>query len=240
MKDYIWPMVLVTVINLLFITVLQYYVIYNPVSPGYNMFRCALKSARYFIPYLIIMVLLTFFASFALLIGFLALVIGAFFAALYVMMIFLFILPVMLVEGPNIGNTIARTMSLAHRNFWPNLGWTAVFAIILIVVSLILSGIVLLPFTGSFLKSIMNPAEVSAIADAASNPLYMVLNALVSAVIFPLMPIFAGILYFNGRAREQVQSADEPAGNDYPGRVKVEDLYAKPHPEENSEKAADH
>ncbi|MGB8492039.1 MAG: hypothetical protein WCE64_13365 [Bacteroidales bacterium] len=239
MKDYIWPMITVSVINLFFITILHYYVIYNPVSSGNNLFRCALKSMRYFIPYLIIMVLLTFFASFALFIGFLALVIGALFAAIYVMVIFLFILPVMLVEGPNIGSTITRTISLAHRNFWSNMGWTAVFVVILIVLSLILSGIVLLPFTGSFLKSIVNPSDAGALAEAATNPVYIVLNALVGAVILPLMPIFASILYFNGRAREEVQSAGKPPENDYQGRVKVEDLYAGPRQDDDSEKAID-
>ena len=239
MKDYIWPMIFVSVINLLFITILHYYVIYNPVDSGNNMFRCAVKSMRYFIPYLIIMILLTFFSAFALLIGFVALVIGAFFAALYIMVIFLFILPVMLVEGPNIGSTISRTISLAHRNFWSNIGWTAVFVVILIVLSLILSGIILLPFTGSFLKSIINPSDVAALAETVSNPVYIVLNALVSAIILPLLPIFACILYFNGRAREEVQSAGEPPENDYQGRVKVEDLYAGPRQDENSEKAVD-
>ena len=236
MKDFIWPMILISVISLLFSTILHYYVIYNPLDQENNIFRCVVRSLRYFIPYLIIMILLAFFGSFALFLGLVALIIGVFFAALYIMTIYLFILPVMMVEGPIIANTIGRTFKLAHRNFWPNIGWTAVFILILLVVSIIMSGLVLLPFTGSFMKVFSNPEETSVILELASNPVYIILNAVVSALIYPTLPIFACILYFNGRAREEQEVIWEPSKDDTEGKVKVEDLYAKPLPENDERK----
>ncbi len=203
MKDYIMPVIIVSLLSLLFTTMLHYYIIYNPVENEDSIFRCIVKSLRYFIPYLIIMVLLVFIGSFALLLGFIALIIGIFFAALYLLMLYLFILPLLMIEGPDIANTIKRTFILAHRNFWPNMGWTAVFIIIVIVVSVILSGIILIPFTGSFMKAFINPQEAGKLVELTTNPVFIFLSAAVNALVFPLLPIFACILYFNGKAREE-------------------------------------
>lgn len=239
MKDFIWPMIIISVISLFFSTILHYYVIYNPLDEDNNIVRCAVKSLRYFIPYLIIMVLFAFFGSFALFLGLVALIIGIFFAALYVMTIYLFILPVMMIEGPIIAHTISRIFTLAHRKFWSNIGWTAVFVLILLVVSVIMSGLVLLPFTGSFMKVFTNPEDTSAMLELASNPIYIILNAVVSALVYPFLPIFACILYFNGRALEDQKVSLVPPTDENDLKVKVEDLYAKPLPQSDDQTTED-
>ena len=228
LKDYLLPMLLVMVVSLFFTSILHYYIIYSPLDAGTNILQSIARSLRYFIPYIIIMVLLVFAASFALFLGLLLLVIGVLFAGLYVMTIYLFILPVMMVEGPNIGNTISRSLNLSHRNFWSNIGWTAVFVILILVLTTLLSGVVLLPFTGSFLKVFTNPEEAASLVEITSKPLYIVLSALLNAITFPLLPIYACILYFNGRAREEKKSPWGSETDDNNGKVKVEDLYAKP------------
>jgi hypothetical protein len=231
-KGYIVPIIIVSLINLLFTTILQYYVIYKPLGEENTILACALKSLKYFIPYLIIMVLLAFAGSIAVVLGIFVLIIGVFFSILYVMTIYLFILPVMIVEETNIGATISRTIALAHKNFWSNIGWVAVFIIILVVISIILSGIVLLPFTGSFVKTIVNPDEASKLMDITTSPLFIIISAAVGALTFPLMPIFAGILYFNARAAEDQGRISIPVTpeND---KVRVEDLYAKPYSDDH-------
>jgi hypothetical protein len=240
LKEYIWPMVLISVLNLFFYNILQYYIIYSPLDKENNLPRCLINSTRYFIPYLIIMVLLVFFGSVALFLGLLALVIGIFFSVLYVMTIYLFILPVMMSEGPNIANTISRTFRLTHRSFWANIGWTAAFLLIILVVSVVLSGLVLLPFTGSFIKVFSNPDDPSALMDLAGNPIYIFLTAAVNALVFPLVPIFGLILYFNGCARENQAVVPDYNQDHYPDdKVKVEDLYAKPLPEDNPDETTD-
>lgn len=234
--EYILPMALISLVSLFFSTIIHYHIIYGPVEEQGNFFHGILKSMGYFIPYLIIMILLAFFGSFLLFLGLIALVIGIFFAALYLMTLFLFILPVLMAEGPNIGNAIVRTFRLLHRNFWANIGWTAVFIVILLVISVILSGIVLLPFTGSFMKSFMNPEEATSLIELTRNPLYIGLSAIISALTFPLMPIFACILYFNGRVREQLPGQADNLVRDEEPKVKVEDLYAKPYADDHPEK----
>jgi len=228
-RDYLWPMLIISIVSLLFTTILHYYIIYNPLDPEINIFRSAMQSLRYFVLYMIIMVFLALAASFALFLGLLLVVIGILFAVIYVLMIYLFILPVMMVEGPSIANTISRTITLAHRNFWSNIGWTAVFAIIVVVVTTVFSGLILLPFTGKFFQAFTNPEEASSLVEITTKPLYIILSALLNAITLPLLPIFACILYFNGRAREEKKS-DWEIRKDYKAEetVKVEDLYSKP------------
>jgi hypothetical protein len=233
-KDLLVPILIISLINLLFTTILQYYIIFNPVNSTNTVFVSIIRSLRYFIPYLIIMILLAFAGTIAIILGIFVLIVGAFFAMLYVVTLYLFILPVMMVEGTNIGSTITRTITLTHRRIWSNLGWVSVFIIIVVVISVIFSGIILLPFTGSFIKTITNPEDASKALDITTNPLFVILSAIVSALTLPLMPIFACILYFNGKAGEdQVESviASDPDNN----RVKVEDLYAKPYSDDHPE-----
>lgn len=231
-KDILVPILIISLINLLFTTILQYYIIFNPVNSSNTVFVSIIRSLRYFIPYLITMVLLAFAGTIAIVLGIFVLIVGAFFAMLYVVTLYLFILPVMMVEGTNIGSTITRTITLAHRKFWSNIGWVAIFIIIMLVVSVIFSSIILLPFTGSFIKTIANPENASKALDVTTNPLFIVLSAIVSALTLPLMPIFACILYFNGKAGEDLTEPVKVADTEN-NKVRVEDLYAKPYSEDH-------
>jgi hypothetical protein len=234
MKELLVPIVLVSLISLLSTTILQYYIIFNPVNSENSILKSVVRSLKYFIPYLIIMILLAFAGTIAIVLGIFVLIIGAFFAMLYVVTIYLFILPVMMAEETNIGATISRTISLTHKNFWSNIGWVAVFIIVMLVISVVLSGLILLPFTGSFIKTIIHPEDSSALIDVTNKPAFMILSVIVGALTIPVMPIFACILYFNGKAGEgQVQApiTYNPEDN----KVRVEDLYAKPYSDDHPE-----
>lgn len=231
-KGILLPILIISLINLLFTTILQYYILYNPVSGDNTVFVSIIKSLKFFIPYLILMVLLAFAGTIAIILGIFVLIIGAFFAMLYVVTVYLFILPVMMVEDTNIGSTITRTIKLVHKNFWSNIGWVSVFIIFMLVISVIFSGIILLPFTGNFIKTIVNPDDASKLVDVTTNPLFIILSAIVSALTLPLMPIFAAILYFNGKAGEEQLQLVPPVDPE-DNRVRVEDLYAKPYSDDH-------
>ena len=205
----------------------------KPLDNSKNIFVSVLESLKYFIPYLIILIILAFFGSFAIVLGFLVFIVGMIFSVVYIMMISLFILPVMMTEGINIGNTIVRTVKLSHRNFWNNIGWTSVFIILLLIISMVLSTIIMIPFSGSFLKTILNPEESGKILDVTTSPVFIILSSAVNALLMPLLPILGFILYFNGRAREEVVQAPTYGDDNY--KVRVEDLYAKPVHEEKPE-----
>jgi hypothetical protein len=234
MKGLLVPFIIVSLISLLSTTILQYYIIFNPVNGENTIFKSVVRSLKYFIPYLIIMILLAFAGTIAIILGVFVLIVGAFFAMLYVVTLYLFILPVMMTEETNIGITISRTISLAHKNFWSNIGWVSVFIIIMLVISVVLSGLILLPFTGSFVKTIVHPEDSSALIDVTNKPAFLILSAIVSALTIPVMPIFACILYFNGKAREE-QVQTPPAYNPEENKVRVEDLYAKPYSDDHPE-----
>ena len=238
LKDYIVPILVVSVVSLFFSNILHYYILQSPLDSSKNIFISVLESLKYFIPYLIILIILVFFGSIAIALGFIVFIVGVIFSVVYLMMISFFILPIMMTEGIHIGNTIVRTATLSHRNFWNNIGWTSVFLILLIVISLVLSSIIMIPFTGSFLKTIFNPVDAGKIPDVTTNPVYIILSSGVNALTLPLIPIFGFIIYFNGRAREV--SVKAPVYGDDNYKVRVEDLYAKPiHEEKEEEKKND-
>jgi hypothetical protein len=215
------------ILSLFFSNILHYYILHKPLESGLNFFVYLYKSLKYFIPYLIIIILLAVVGSFVIAAGIIVLIIGVVFSIAYIAMISFFILPVMMAEETNIGSTITRVVKLSHTNFWSNMGWTAVFLILLIIISIVLSGIVLIPFAGSFIKAFANPEDPSKIMNLTTDPVFMLLSSAINALTLPLYPIFGFILYFNGKAREEgimLQKQD----NDSVYRVKVEDLYAKP------------
>jgi hypothetical protein len=234
MKEYIVPMIILMVVSLFFSVILHYYILHKPLDNSQNIFVCLYKSLRYFIPYLIIIIILAFVGSFVIALGIMAFIVGVFFSIIYIGMISLFILPVMMVEGTNIGRVISRTIKLSHTNFWTNIGWTAVFIVLLVVISILLSGLTLLPFACNFINTFANPEDTSKIMNLTSDPIFLFLSSAVNALTLPIFPIFGYIIYFNGKAREE--KIDLPApGNEGSYKVKVEDLYAKPRDEENQQ-----
>jgi hypothetical protein len=62
--------------------------------------------------------------------------------------------------------------------------------------------------------------------------LFIIISAVVGALTMPLMPIFACILYFNGRAAEDESQTGNIKDSDN-DRVRVEDLYAKPYSDDH-------
>jgi hypothetical protein len=231
-KEFLLPFALISLISLLFTIILQHYIIFNPVDKSVSVFKSVIRSFKYYIPFLIIIILLSFTGAIAIVFGVLLLVVGAVFAGIYIATIYLFILPVMIVEDADIFTTISRVFSLSHRNFWTNFGWVAVFLMILVVTSMVLSGIVLLPFSASFIKTIINPGDATELADMTKSPLFIILSSIVNALTIPLMPIFSTILYFNGKAKEDDKPGKYMADNQEP-KVRVEDLYAKPYSDDH-------
>ncbi|MFN8241199.1 MAG: hypothetical protein U0X39_10695 [Bacteroidales bacterium] len=235
LKSMIIPLMGLMLVSLLFSTILHYYILYKPLDEGCNIFNCALRSLRYFLPYLVIMILLAFVGAFVLMLGFLVLFIGILFSALYIGMVSFFILPVLIAENADIGSAITRTLALSHKGFWANMGWTAVFIILLLIISLVLSGLVMIPFAGSFFKVLSNPQEAVKVMDMTTNPWFLFFSSVINALTLPLYPIFSFILYFNRVAREE-DHATLNRQDDAPQRVRVEDLYAKPRTEEDNSK----
>jgi hypothetical protein len=232
-KAMLVPMILLALVSLFFSTILHYYVLHKPLGESNVLLNAIGRSAVLFPPYMVIVIILSFAGIIAIILGIMVLIVGIFFSLAYIAMLSFFILPVMMVEKSSIDVTIARTVRLAHRNFWPNMGWTAVFIILYVIISIVLSGLVLLPFAGNFLATFANPQDTSKIITLTTDPLFLFLSAAVNALTLPLFPIFAFILYFNGKAQEDnINVHITPVAEEY--KVRVEDLYAKPRDEEEN------
>jgi hypothetical protein len=232
MKQWTLPMLGMVAISFLLMVILQYYIIYKPVDDTVNIFNSTYKSLKYLPTYFILMIFFMIFASFAILAGIIAFLIGVLFSILYIYMIFFFMLPTLMAEGNKIGNSIGRSFTLSHRHFGPNLGWTAVILLIVIVGTIVLSSLILLPFAGSFFKIITNPENALEAMSFMSNPWYIGLSALANALFTPVLMIFSAIIYFNARAREN-EASNPIEGTTEPDKVKVEDLYARPYSEDH-------
>ena len=227
LRSMIGPYALIILFSFLFSMILQYYIIRKPVDKDSNIISIGTTGiVKFFLPLLVLYILLSLFAMVAITLGIFILFVGALFAVIYVVLIAAFISPVLMIENRGIGETITTTISLAHKRFWPNIGWVVVFGIIVMVISLVLGAIIMIPFGGSFIKTIMNPENASEILTLTSKPSFIILNALANAVTMPLFPIFSLVLYFNARSDNVGEVISDNKSNDDGGKVKIEDLYA--------------
>lgn len=225
-RSMIGPYAIVLLFTFVFTLILHYYVIRKPVDPDSNIFSIGTTAiVKYFLPLLVLNIILGVFAVFAIMVGIFLLFIGALFAAIYVAMLYAFISPVLMIENPGIGDTITTTIKLAHKRFWPNIGWVAVFVILLMVISFILGAIIMIPFGGSFFRSIMNPENASEVLNLTSKPSFIILSALANALTMPLFPIFSLVLYFNARSDNVGEIISDRSDEDDAGPVRIEDLY---------------
>ncbi|MCA1755955.1 MAG: hypothetical protein LC649_00650 [Bacteroidales bacterium] len=146
MKPMAWRYLLVAVTGLYFTIILQYFIIVRPLSPESDLSADIIKvTTRYLFPVLAVYIILSVLTMVALMLGVVILIIGAVFAALYAMIFFALTAPVMMIENRTIGDTLSRIFTLGHRRFWTNMGFVALFTIILLIISLILSAIVMIP-----------------------------------------------------------------------------------------------
>lgn len=227
-KSMLGPYSLILLFTFVFSLVLQYYIIRKPVDPDSNIFTIGTQGlVKFFLPLLALTILLSVFAVFALMIGVVLLFIGALFASVYIVLLYAFIVPVLMIEDKGISHTITESLRLAHKRFWPNIGWATVFIILLMVISFILGAIIMIPFGGSFFRSILNPDNAaSEMLNFSSKPSFIVLNAISNALTMPLFPIFSLVLYFNARSDYSAEGISKATPGDDEGGVKIEDLYA--------------
>jgi hypothetical protein len=226
-KTYAVPYFLLIIISLIFSIVIQAYILDKPIDQPYSFLDSLKKSVVALFPYLCAIILMAIPGVLLIAIGIILLIIPGLFAAFYFFTVCLFTLPIILIESRNPGYAINRSLRLTHRNFWSNIGWVVVIGLLVMIFSLVISALVMLPFTGTFIKSLSDPA---AALEMAKNPLYIILASLTGALVTPVFPIMSLILYFRN-AEEEVKEQKAVIAEE--GRVRVEDLYPKM-PENNT------
>lgn len=221
MRSMAGPYALTMVVALVFGVFIHVWVLEKPAGePGFIssvLKRTLVALVPYFVAIFILGVLTGFLVS----VGLILLILPGLFALFYMATVIFFAMPVTLIETRNPFNVVLRSFRLTRKNLWPNMGWVIVVILLLVVVAVLLSAIVMLPFTGSFIRSMANPEEASNLLEMQRNPLYIGLSALTSALITPVAPILAFLLYFRNRGDEV--AIEVTVEND--NAVKVEDLY---------------
>jgi len=228
MKGFAGPYALALLVTLVLSVLLHTWVLERPAGDAGFTSALLKKSLVAFVPYLVAMIIFGVLTMMLVSIGIVLLVLPGLFAIFYMATAGLFVMPVTLAETRNPLEALTRSFRLTHKNLWANMGWVIVVLLILIVASLVLGAIVMLPFTGSFLRSMANPEEATAMLEMARNPVYIGLSALTGGLVTPVMPILAFLLYFRNRGEEVVVEVT----TDSDTTVKVEDLYPPMPPRE--------
>jgi len=221
MKGLAVPYALALLVSLVLSVLLHAWVLERPAGEAGFISVLLKKSLIVLVPYLAAMIFFGVMTVMVVSIGIVLLVLPGLFAIFYMATVGLLVMPVMLTETRNPLEALTRSFRLTHRNLWANMGWVIVVILIIVVVSLVLGAIVMLPFTGSFVRSIANPEEAAAMLEMTRNPVYIGLSSLTGGLVTPVMPILAFLLYFRNRGEEVV--AEVTTDNDT--TVKVEDLY---------------
>ena len=221
MKEMAGPYALMMLFSLIFGVVLHAWVLEKPSGEQGFISSLTKKALTSLVPYLAAVIILLILTVLLTSLGLVVLVLPGLFAIFYMVTVILFAMPVTMIETRNPIEAVSRSFRLTHKNFWANMGWVIVVLLILIVASMLIGALVMLPFTGSFISSIANPEEASSLLDMHRNPLFIILNALLSGLVTPVMPILAFLLYFRNRGDEV--TVEVTTDSDY--KVKVEDLY---------------
>ena len=221
MKGLAVPYALALLVSLVLSVLLHAWVLERPAGEAGFTSVLLKKSLIVLVPYLAAMIFFGVMTVMLVSIGIVLLVLPGLFAIFYMATVGLLVMPVMLTETRNPLEALTRSFRLTHRNLWANMGWVIVVILIIVVVSLVLGAIVMLPFTGSFVRSIANPEEAAAMLEMTRNPVYLGLSALTGGLVTPVMPILAFLLYFRNRGEEVIVEVTTDSDN----AVKVEDLY---------------
>lgn len=221
MKEMAGPYALMMLVSLVFGVLIHAWVLEKPSGEQGFISSLTKKALTSLVPYLAAAIILLILTVLLTSVGLVLLVLPGLFAIFYMVTVILFAMPVTMIETRNPMEAVSRSFRLAHKNFWANLGWVIVVLLIIIVASMLIGALVMLPFTGSFISSIANPEEASSLLDMHRNPLFIILNALLSGLVTPVMPILAFLLYFRNRGDEV--TIEVTTDSDY--KVKVEDLY---------------
>lgn len=219
-KEMAVPYLLLLLVSVVFSIIMNAFILDKPVEDHYSFIGSLKKSAVALFPYLCAIIIIGFTGVLLISLGLVMLVLPGIFAAFYLLTVYFFTVPVVLIESRNPGYIVTRSIQLTHRNFWPNMGWASVTILIVLIIAVVISTLSALPFTGTLIKSISDPAVSTVVT---KNPAYIILSSLTGALVTPVIPIMSFILYFrNADGTRQVITTENEEG-----RVRVEDLYPK-------------
>jgi hypothetical protein len=223
MKGMAVPYSLLLIVTFVFGVLLHAWILERPLGQENTILKVLKSSLVALIPALVVLIVIGIAGAMLTTIGLVLLVLPGLFAILYISTVAIFTLPVTLIETRNPGSIISRSLSLVHNKLWPNIAWVLVMALIVIVIAIVIGGLTMLPFSGTFVKALTDPGDATSMLEMAKNPLYIGLSAFATALVTPVFPILAFIMYFSNSDENPAETVTSGEEN----KVRVEDLYPK-------------
>lgn len=141
----------------------------------------------------------------AMAVGVIAIIIGMLFAALYIGVVLMPGGAILVAEDKNAIDTIGRTFSMVHKDFWNNMGIFIVFLLIMILLSIVIGALAAVPFLVMFFDGISegkNFFEALNIHSYDMGIWVVVMNSAVAALTYPLYATLSTVLYLRLKYQE--------------------------------------
>ncbi|PLX22947.1 MAG: hypothetical protein C0597_01610 [Marinilabiliales bacterium] len=157
---------------------------------------------KYSVHMIFFLILSTLILIVGAIIGVLALFIGAFIAMIYLGTALIVGGSILVAEEKNAIETIGRSFTLVHKDFWPTLGALILFILIMILASIVLAAVMAIPYVIMFVE---NWHETGSFRDIFNVQMYdlgiwsVVINSIVSAITYPMYAIVSVVLYIRLR-----------------------------------------
>ncbi len=175
--------------------------VFKATTPGEKMsISTILKEtvSKYWIHMVFFLILAFLILMVSIVMGTFVFIIGAFIALIYMGTVLLPGGAIIVTEKKNALETIGRTFLLVHKTFWPAVGATVLYALIMIFISLVLSALVAIPFVIFFFGSL---GDGQSFMDAF-NPSNLnigiwavLINSVTAALTYPITAIFSFLIY---------------------------------------------
>ncbi len=175
--------------------------IFKATTPGENLNISSIFKetvSNYWIHMVFFLILAFLIMMVSVVLGAFIFIIGAFIALVYMGTVLLPGGAIIVTEKKNALDAIGRTFLLVHKTFWPAVGATVLYALIMIFISLVLSALVAIPFVIFFFGSL---GEGQSFMDAF-NPANLnigiwavLINSLTAALTYPITAIFSFLIY---------------------------------------------
>lgn len=200
MRQMIW-VVLISLVaySLLNVTLLNYVERYGRNQSLLVTTVLGEAARKYFLHFLFFILLATVMIVLGTMIGIIAIIVGAFVAALYLGTVLIPGGGIIVAEHTNAFETIGRAFQLTHKNFWVAVGSVVLYLLIMLLISLVLSAIIMIPFVIIFFQSVgagdMSFTEMFQPANYNIGAGMILLNAVTGAITYPITAIFSVVLY---------------------------------------------
>jgi len=146
--------------------------------------------------------------------GIVVFIIGILVSFFYFMTVLSPVAPILIIENKDVFQTIGRSFSLTHKDFWGALGAVLLLILLYIVLSIVIAIFTVIPFAFDVVKEIMKGTNIIEILKNGSfinsqmTVTGLIFNIVFSALTFPIFPVFSVILYFKLKYAEDHKEPD--------------------------------